>query len=727
MSAATGGFDAVVQLDERALQRIFTAMHQAGPFEHAVTHTVADRRVELLVNAPVIALDPTPGTAGVVKATAKSRVLYHDRPIADPADLGLSAACDLTVRASLSIPGGDPAPVGPDTFLVDDWQQTGAGDVLVHGLAAADEAQVRASVLDYVCAQHGNYPLDFLSGSGVTATGARVIARGSGQPPVLAVGANLSPGVKGSSTALTTSLCQQDWAFAVAAEFLVQQVTDRLAAELGGLPPPYGPAPVLIADDGSSKVWLDSFTVTPTSGAIVVTGAVRQVSGGLFGTVSATWTSVVTLALGANQEVTATATEPTVQLNEWYAIVGNWLSGGRLERAVREAVQAQLAGGLAGAGASHLFGDVVERLSAAGRALQVPITVRAAGIEVRPDAVVVHGTVTIAGSPPPPRARVVVFQGATPTSLVFHAGGSWSPGGEIGGVLWDFGDGTTQQGSGTSAVLVSGHTYAPGQYAACVTVTDMQGRTAQSCVGVQPGVLVLEQVGPGTQIWEFCKADPKMTFRVTSSGAPIPQASVTVAGTGWQVVATTDLAGLASVTLNPGLVETAGIPLPKPSAYHLGAVRVTAAKSGWQPRQSQLWMVDCNAVIAAVLAAKAHREEILDRLAGYAALRELVEKFGKKRPKFPIPLGPIALEQPPGVKVLQHIERAVEVLTLLEDLLQEGTDVLPVSTVFGIKPDNPETTALLDRRFGELWSEIDQAASMYNERYGNPHDKPPPH
>jgi hypothetical protein len=128
-----------------------------------------------------------------------------------------------------------------------------------------------------------------------------------------------------------------------------------------------------------------------------------------------------------------------------------------------------------------------------------------------------------------------------------------------------------------------------------------------------------------------------------------------------------------------------------------------------------------------VLAAKAHREEILDRLAGYAALRELVEKFGKKRPKFPIPLGPIALEQPPGVKVLQHIERAVEVLTLLEDLLQEGTDVLPVSTVFGIKPDNPETTALLDRRFGELWSEIDQAASMYNERYGNPHDKPPPH
>lgn len=725
MSAATGGFDAVVQLDERALQRIVTAMHQAGPFEHAVTHTVGDRRVELLVNTPTIALDPTPAAAGEVRATAKSRVLYHDRPIANPADLGLSAACDLTVRASLSIPGGDPAPVGPDTFLVDDWQQTAAGDVVVHGLAAAEEAQVRASMLDYVRAQHGNYPLEFLTGSGIAGTGARVIGR-SGQPPVLAVGANLSPGVKGSSTALTTSLCQQDWAFAVAADFLVKQVTDRLDAELGGLPPPYGPGPVLIVDNASSQVYLDSLTVTPASGSIVVTGAVRQVSGGPFGTITATWTSQVTLSLGANQEVKASATQPTVQLNEWYAVVGNWLTGGRLERAVSEAVQEQLAGGLAGTGVSHLFSDVLDRLAAAGRALQVPISARATTIEVRPDAVVVHGTVAIAGSPPPPQARVVVFQGATPTALVFHAGGSWSPGGEVSGARWDFGDGTTQQGSGTGVVLVTGHTYAPGQYLACVTVTDAQGRTAESCVAVQPGALVLDQVGPGTQIWQFCRSDPKVAFRVTSSGGPIPEATVTVSGTGWQVVATTDPNGLATVTLDPGKVQAAGIPASKPSAYHLGAVRVTAAKAGWQSRQSQLWMVDCNAVIAAVLAAKAHREEILDRLRGYAALRELVEKFGKKRPKFPIPLGPITLDEAPGIKDIRQIERAVEVLTLLEDLMADGTEVLPVSTVFGIRPDNPETTALVDRRFGELWAGVDAAAGAFDQRYGNLGDRPPP-
>lgn len=718
----TGGFDAALQLDERALQRIFTAMHRANPAERAAIHTVDDRHIELLIGRPSISLDPAaPG----VRAAARSRVLYRDRPSGAPGDVGLGAGCDMTIRATASVGGGDPAPIDPDTYLVTDWSPTAAGDISVAGLPAADAATVQSRLLDFIHDRHGALELGFLAQAGVSAAGGRVLGRGS-LPPVLAVGVDFGGGGAGSGAAITTSVCQQDWAIALAADFVIGQILDGLQADLGALPPPHGAAPVLLDDDGAAQVFLDAFSVLAAPGVIVMAGSVRRESGGPFGTVSATWTSNVTLSLSASGAIVATASQPTVQLNQWYAVVGNWVSGGQIERAVSEAVGAQLAGGLAGAGADRLTGDLVTRLAAAALTHQIPVRVAATAVEVRSDAVVVHGTVSTVGASPPPVARIAVIPGATPQSLVFHAGDSSCPGGDIQALDWDFGDGAGQAGAGTAARIAVEHSYSPGEYSACVTVTDDQGRTARSCLGVQPGVLVLSEVGSSGGTFQFCKNEPDVAIRVTSTGAPIPGATVTISGTGWALSATTEIDGVARLTLDPQQVEQFGLVLPEPSSFHVAAVRVRAAKAGWQARETYMWMIDCDGQMAARLGAIEHRRATLDRLAGYAALRDLLARFGRGRPDITVLTGGGPAPPPdPRVHDVRTIERAVELLTELEDLVTNGSDVLPIDTLFGLRGDEREVGRQIDQRFGELWSRVEGAADAYGQRYGPSPDRPP--
>src|SRR5215208_4635272 len=164
MSSTTGGFHAVVQVDQAALQRIVTAMHRAGPAEHAALHTTATTLIELLLNAPTLALDSS-SPPGEIRARSTSRVLYHERPLSAPAELGINAVCDVAVRTTLRLPGGDPAPVSINTNLEDDWSATTANDIVVH--AAAGGSTIQSNVLDFVHQHRGLLELDFLADAGI--------------------------------------------------------------------------------------------------------------------------------------------------------------------------------------------------------------------------------------------------------------------------------------------------------------------------------------------------------------------------------------------------------------------------------------------------------------------------------------------------------------------------------------------------------------------------------
>src|SRR5437867_1290391 len=124
-------------------------MHEAGTISHAFTHVHHDRRVELVINSPAITLRAATGPAGEIQAAATSRVMYHERLMSDPADLGQSAVCEVTVQASLQL-AGDPAPIDATSLLEVDWDATTASDIVVYGAAPSLEASIRSALLDFV-------------------------------------------------------------------------------------------------------------------------------------------------------------------------------------------------------------------------------------------------------------------------------------------------------------------------------------------------------------------------------------------------------------------------------------------------------------------------------------------------------------------------------------------------------------------------------------------------
>ncbi len=713
----TGGFHAVAQIDQAALQRIITAMHRAGPVEHAALDTTTTALIELLLNTPTLTLDLL-SPPGEIRARATSRVLYHERPLHAPADLGINAVCDVTVRTSLRLPGGDPAPVTINTNLEDDWSATTANDIVVY--AAAGGSTIQSNVLDFVHKHRGLVEFDFLASAGVSQMGMRVLDRGA-RTPLAAIGINFSPVAGSTSANLVTSFCQTDWALAISTDYLNGLVTAQLSRELGALPPPHGVAPVVLQDDGTTQVFLDEFVVLPVSGSIVLSGVVRRVSPGPFGTVTANWTSTVTLSLGPNQTIVATATQPAVQLTEWYAVVGNWISGQRIERIVSDSISTQLSGGVANLGASSLLANTIGRLATAGLTRNLPIDVRATSIDIQPDALIVHGSVNFSTPIPGPQAQIVALQGPTPSEILFYAGASWCPGGEITSIDWEFGDGSSQHQSGTNSAFVTSHTYVPGEYAGCVAITDGQGRTARSCVGVQPGSLIMELIDHPQ--WEFCASQPDLRFRVSSSGSPVVGATITVSGIGWQLSAVTDRMGHAAIVVDGKSVQNQGLPLAKPSPYHLGAVSVIASKSSWAQRQTNLWMIDCDALLAARLGAATLRRQFIDRLAGYATLRDIRKQLGRQPDVEGILRG---TGQPDPRTISQRqISDTFDLLTRLEQHLTAGSSVAPVARILGIDPEEREVGERVQQRLGELWGDLDRSANEHDQRFGpGPNPRP---
>jgi hypothetical protein len=311
----------------------------------------------------------------------------------------------------------------------------------------------------------------------------------------------------------------------------------------------------------------------------------------------------------------------------------------------------------------------------------------------------------------------VVIPTAAPTTILFHAIESWSPGGNTVTFHWDFGDGALEQNSGTNARFVAQHTYASGQYLACLTVIDEQGRSAQACWPVQPGLIILDHLSD-KRPWEFCQSNPSVTFLVTSSGAPLERTHVEIAGDGWQVSRASDANGLMQILLDPTKIRANGLPLSKPSRFHIGAVRVTASKPGYQPRQSVLWMVDCEGVLDAVERARRYREYVLDRLAGYAALRDL------RRQGVDDIIGDLlnlsrSGDDPRRLEGFQ-IGCAADILLRLESSISTGGDILPITKLLGIDPNRDDTLQLMDERFHELWDLVDQAGARFESRYGVP-------
>jgi len=681
--SATQGFTSVIQIAEPAVQVLARAMHAAGTVYNSASWSNGSISMDLIMDPPHPTLDPT-APPGELRMTGTQRLLCDERPMGSGP--GTSNVCVVTAQLRFRgrvLASADPMPITGSSVLECDTKSTTPGDITVHLSDPASASHVASTITAWIHEQQaGQIPLSFVGSAGFDSVGLRVLPGAGLAPPVLAVGLNRA-GYAGTSGGLTTNFCQNDWAVAVDTQWVKKQVVDAVAAQYGSVPPPTGAQPVLVATDSTSQTWLDALDIVFGSGLVTVSGALRRETGGSFGTTTASWSADIIVQPGALGEITATINDVRVSLAQWFAIVANVLSGGGIVDAVANAVRNTLGSALAGAKLTDVLGKMTKIFSSVGSVRAVSMEPVATSVEVRADAVIVHGTLGVWFKPEAPRLALGVSLGSSPDDIDLTVAGSWAPGDSLVSLVWSFGDGTTVSTSGLQARMAASHTYVQGSFLVSVTGTDSAGRAGTVTRGVSPGQLYCEMEGGGVN--QIC-VTATTAVSVSSSGCAVVGATVRAEGVGWVITSRTDDFGRAILPVTRSQVEQAGLPASKPSPFHIGRFRVIAERLGFASATIDVWMVDCEAEAEVARRSRERVQQVLDRLAGYAALQQLIRdrqlegilkdllppltSEGPKPP--PVPFGPVGTTTDP------RIEQLVQTILTYGDLerLQLNAELL---------------------------------------------------
>jgi hypothetical protein len=732
VSALTGGFDAVVLLRQSALGRLLCGMHTTGAIYHAAAHIHGGKRLDAQVGAPALSVTTALLPDGRARALVKSRLNCRLRPAAQPGELGVVAVVDVTARATIDLPGGDPAPVGWGSQVVITWDETTASDIVVHGVSGAPAGDLTAAILDFVRLRRlaFGFPAVGPRRQAIESAALRFVPGAGSLEPALAIGLNFRAGLRGARAALPPSVARSDWALVLSSEYVIETILDRLRQELGRVPPPHGTGPIVLSegdvctlqapllgclDTARQRVLLDGLELTLEPGGVVIAAQVSQRTDAWYvPDVSASVRIVARLVLDpTTQRLTVVVDPPSVQLQQWYAQVFNVLSSGTLERAVGDGVRTVLASDLPGGVLSGLISsDALQPIVSLGGAAQVPVGVVAESIEVTTGGIVLHGHLVVGGSASQPVAELVAIpSAASARTRILHAAGAWAPGNRIVAYQWTFGDGQSASSSGTAARVATTHAYATGgTYQACVRVEDEVGRTATKCLTVRPGVLVLQHevaAGAFTAAWQLCDGPEVQTclFRVSDELAPVNGAEVVVSTQTWSDRGITGPDGLVAFDLDPArfdrlVLRTQGRPLAA------GWVRVEASKPGYDTAHETLWLVSCTgAVIGDIVSARDRVQQWLER---HVQLRFEIERL----PSIP---GSDILGAD-GRRRMVEAGLALDLLTRLFVLVEHDSDILPATEVLGVPADDRGSTGELARRLQDLVDQVSDRLAPIHER-----------
>jgi hypothetical protein len=617
----TGDFDLAVEVTAPAIQRLVEGMHGAGIFRHLFVRAYQNRHVELIINCPQISLVPAGPPDNITRATAASRVLYHSRNISDATDAGLSVIADVTVRVKLYLTNGDPAPLNSNTYLAADWSETTAADINVYSPDPNVVTEVQGALIDFIASEGGgSFPVPALGTTQPITSLAFQFIQSYGN--WAAVGLNAGPNVKGSKQQLRNPFVQlgEDWALAISSDYTISQILSALTAQLGALPPPYGPNPVLLSDasvcvlpnpfggciaSADQKVYLESLNISLQNGQIAINGTLSQITYVIIPiTITANFQASATLSIGPNQSFLIDVSQPSIQLQQWYAQLLNSVLGGAFTNAISNGIQVALQSS-GGTALSDIFSvSALQSLTSLGGAATVGMAVSADSVSITQDAIIVQGRVTVQNLNVSPVADVVAVRGPTALALNLDALGSWSPAHHVTSFNWDFGDGSPQFSSSDTvpAVAVS-HTWpAPGTYVVVLRVSNESGASSSIQYVVKPGVLELlaPQANNLAGPWAVCaeSGDFPVTFTVLASGYPAPDASVVIrTSTSPDKIATayTNQLGIATFTVNNSMFTA---PPPSGSAANLvGGMLVNAFCTDYIWAWNYLWLWDCITII----------------------------------------------------------------------------------------------------------------------------------
>jgi hypothetical protein len=475
----TGYADVVIQVDQAVIGEMVQAMYRRGVIGHYHAIAPGDRFVELLLGRHIVELVPTEAARPEPLARAMLPILYRARPLDDASALGTTATATATMRVRVV-----PRLQDDGTALIEtDWRSTTRADVDVPNVSEARRNRIADDILTFARIEgSGSYEVpvrlfalgeptalvvSFLDG----AEGKRVasVGIGFGEWP-----GGKRPKVAGSMR----SFLERDWAIAISAPLFIAQVRKAVGEEMGRLPPPIGPQPIRLPGADTILYSLDFYL---DEGVISAAGEV-----GLFGppAVKARYQADLSLALDAEQRLTTQVENVTVQVNEWYAQIFDYITGGRLTDAVARGVRTALATGAGGRRLTDFFSTgLLRELAAAGTIAEIEAVPTAETLAISPAGILVQGSVDVRQPRERPRAEIVPVA-IEAGRAVLHAGQSWAPGGNIAGFRWEFGDGQAEETAGAQAAFVVSHEYATGNYEACVTVTDDAGEADRACVRV---------------------------------------------------------------------------------------------------------------------------------------------------------------------------------------------------------------------------------------------------
>jgi len=595
MNAITGGYDVVIQVQERIVNNIFSAMHVAGAVQHRAVFVHQGQRGDLQIGRPSVALMPTSPTEQTTRARLTVRANVQLRPLADASALGTVRIAHITARATVAcFPGTNSQPAS----IKYDWAETTAADIVLAG--SPDDPALRTVITQVISGLHGANPASQASNATF-----RFLPGNAGN--LVSIGLDLGATGQGAWNQLNLAfLGSKDWSLALGRDYFLAKIREGMCARWQSLPPPYGMSPVLLSDQvactlelagncfdhARRRVYLDRFEVSLSPGAIVFSGRARAVTDAWYAPdVSAGFSFGCVVGLDANQHLTIAMGASTIDFNQWYAEIFDWLTFGALQDVVKNAFRDALLSDQARHELSGLFSsNVIENLAAMGRSVNVSTSPRADRVAVLADAVIFSGSVEVAETSRSPIADLIVLRhNGDPDLRTFQAGGSWAPGGDLVGIDWNFGDGATLSQRGDNVRLAVEHRYLPGEYVADLRVLDCSGRTSSYSTLVRVGLMKLACASP---VIERTQSPVSATFTLTEEDSPIDGVNVTLSAGSWQKTGISGQDGSSSFSIHPAHFATLAQPYAVGDWWATHYITVTAAKAGYRSETLTLLLAD---------------------------------------------------------------------------------------------------------------------------------------
>lgn len=333
-------------------------------------------------------------------------------------------------------------------------------------------------------------------------------------------------------------------------------------------------------------------------------------------------------------------------------------------------------------------------------------------VEIRNEVVLLHGQVTVLNRSAGPRATFTPIRpDDSLTRRIFHAAGSWAPGGRITQYHWDFGDGHSTTASGNAARFISEHEYAMGSYNVCLSITDDLGRSTTNCVWVETARLSLRHTpaqyqGRPLSAWRACQTtDPiDVEFSVFDEFTPVSDALVRVEGQDYELEGYTNQYGKVAFQIDITNDHA------RPDGMGRGYMIVRARKDGYLSAPfGTLVFIDCAQLSELVDLGSLRIRDLSERLQKIA---ELLDSFNPVPPK---PFPPLENRLGPFDGRVADVALGLDVLTKLVLLLRQDSDALPVMRLLGLKTTKKRSLSALKERLEQSFSNIERSLDALAE------------